>query len=145
MKITAFLFALTALLFQNTFAEQQNFSCSIFANVQGGQVQGSLVLTGSDPFAPNYELKISEGGGPERTFTGAVRLTGKSSFTNLDMDVQKAIMNAIAHSGNGNAKTGEFILFANTKNLADATFSVALMPSAQLAYLQVGVLQLLCM
>ena len=136
---------LTIVLFSKfALASEPNFKCDIFTGVNSANVSGSLALIGDDPANLTYELTVSDGGGT-RKFDGNIFVAGSLEFTSLGMDAQQAIMSAMRSSKRVGLTTGQLVLFSNTKDASESTLNIYLMPSGEIAYLQIGALDALCM
>ena len=109
------------------------------------QSRGSLELSGKDPLNQTFQLSVSEGKSPARVFNGSAYLSGSLKFTSLDMKIQQSITDAIGQSGRPGLKTGDLVLYTNTKDKSESTLNIYLMPDGEIGYLQIGVLQVLWM
>lgn len=145
MRLFLFCIFVTAGFLSNSaMAAEPNFKCDIFGGIEG-PAKGSLTFSGDDATVQTYELKIVDGNNEPRTFTGSAYLQGSMAFTKIDLEIQKAMMNAMSSSPRPNLTTGDLILFTNTKTQSESTINILLMPSGQIGYLQIGFLEVLCM
>ncbi len=124
---------------------EPNFKCEIFAGVEGNIVRGSLKLYGDNVDVQTYELEVAEGADVLKKFTGNAYLVGLISFTNLPSYVQKALMNAMDRSKRPGLTSGDLVSFTNTEKSEDSTLNIFLMPTGEIGYLQIGLLEALCM
>jgi len=63
-------------------------------------------------------------------------------FTDLLPETQEGLKNALIYWPQ--LTTGDLILFTNTKDISDSTLNIYLMPSGEIAYLQIGFVEAFC-
>lgn len=124
-----------------------NFQCEIFRTVGGGYAAGKLTLSGEGFQKQSFELSLTDSADIEPSqFDGTLYLKGQVAFTDLDLDTQKDIISAMNSSRRPNLTTGPMILFSNVEDDSEmSTLNVYLMPSGQIAYIEAGLIPVLCM
>lgn len=132
---------LLTLVSQVSFAAP-NFECKIFS--QDG-ITGKLSFSGADQMKQSFRLTMAERESTPYKLRGTVYVAGRVEFKSLPAETKKMILDGMASSKRPNLKPGPMVLYTNTKNPAEATISVYLMPSGEIAYIQMGMLEALCM
>ena len=122
----------------SAWASRPNFECDIFGGIKGTSAHGSFKLAGEEPTVQTFELSIAEEGKATRKFDGKAYLQGMKKFTDLEMEIQRDIISAIRSSRRINLTTGDLVLFTNTKSVGESTLNVFLMPSGEMAYIEIG-------
>ena len=129
------------ILSASAFASEPNFECELF----GKKVDsGKLTLTGTDSMTQEFKLSLKESASSEeRVLSGQVYLAdGMVKFTDLLPETQEGLKNALIYWPQ--LTTGDLILFTNTKDISDSTLNIYLMPSGEIAYLQIGFVEAFC-
>ncbi len=132
---------MVGLFSQTLMAAEPNFKCDIF----GENVSGSFDLTGTDLSDQTYNLEVRAGSYAVRNFAAKAYMNGRLRFSDLPMETQQAMINAMSNSRRPTLETGDLLLFTNTANRDESTLNIFLMPSGQIGYLQIGVLEAFCM
>lgn len=134
-------------LFSQLTLANPNFECSIYDPMSGENLTGTLTLSGDQNDVQDYKiiLKTSPKDSGDKEFTGKLYLNNMISFTDLPTEIQNEINQALKMSKRPNLSAGPLVLFTNTQNPSDSTLTVSLMPSGEIAYIQLGFIELFCM
>jgi hypothetical protein len=124
-------------------AQSENFKCNLFGeNVHDGYFS----MSGENPMEQDYKISvISDRKTEPKDFSGKMYLQGKMKFTDLDMDIQSRLTSAMNSSRRAGLVTGDLVVFGNTKDGNESTFKALMMPSGEIAFIQLGFLEMLCM
>ena len=119
-----------------------NFECDIFNK---DSVKGKFSMSGKKPETQVYDLKLSERNAISTKLKGNLFLKGMMPFNQLPLETQKDMTNAMNSSRRPDLKTGPMVVYGNTPDQEESTMSVYLMPSGEIAYLQIGYVEAFCM